>query len=659
MDRAFYSTTLAEFCSSPPSLILDQLKARASDKGFPPQDRQIAAWDLEVSCLQKVLAQWAGSIHFEYTIPRMGRRIDVVALIGPVIFVLEFKAGEGRFDQFAIDQVWDYALDLKNFHEGSHRPVVAPILVAEKASAPHPPDALRCSEDCLLSPLRTNPQGLQGVMEDVLRHSSAPDLLPGEWEAGRYLPTPSIIEAAAALYGGHKVAEISRSDAGALNLTTTSKCIDDIVSSAKKDHRKAICFVTGVPGSGKTLVGLNAATNHRQGSDDLYSVFLSGNGPLVAVLCEALARDQIRRVAERGGLMRLAEARSQVKAFIQNVHHFRDEYLHDPTPPAEHVAIFDEAQRAWDLNQTAHFMQRRKHVLGFDKSEPEYLISCMDRHRDWAVIICLVGGGQEINTGEAGIGEWIASLNRAYPTWEVHISPQLLDSEYAAGSTAIALESRPGVVRTEGLHLSTSMRSYRSENISALVKQVLDLEIAQARASLHAAPNFPIVLTRKVSTAKNWLKSKARGSERYGIVVSSQAERLRPYAINIQSPVDPIHWFLDGKEDVRSSYYLEDVATEFHVQGLELDWTCVTWDADLRYTREGWEHWSFRGDRWQRIHQSDRQRYQKNAYRVLLTRARQGMVVVVPEGDVADPTRNPDYYDPTFEYLREIGFPVI
>ncbi len=659
MDRAFYAATVAEFCSSAPSLILDRLKARASDNGFPPQDSQIAAWDLEVSCLQEVLVSWAGSVYFEYTIPRMGRRIDVVALIGPVIFVLEFKAGEGRFDQSAIDQVWDYALDLKNFHEGSHRPNIAPILVAENASVPRSPDTLKRSEDCLFSPLRTNPKGLRGVMEDVLRHSEPPDVLSGEWEAGRYLPTPTIIEAAAALYGGHKVAEISRSDAGALNLTVTSKCIDDIITSARENHRKAICFVTGVPGSGKTLVGLNAATKHRQSSDDLYSVFLSGNGPLVAVLCEALARDQIRRAEEGGSLMRLAVARSQVKAFIQNVHHFRDEYLHDPTPPAEHVAIFDEAQRAWNLGQTAHFMQRRKHVLGFDKSEPEYLISCMDRHRDWAVIICLVGGGQEINVGEAGIGEWIASLNRAYPAWEVHISPQLMESEYAAGGTVAALESRRGVVRTEGLHLSTSMRSYRSENISALVKQVLDLDVARAQASLHAAPNFPIVLSRSVSTAKNWVKSRARGSERYGIVVSSQAERLRPYAINVQSPVDPIHWFLDGKEDVRSSYYLEDVATEFHVQGLELDWTCVTWDADLRFTENGWEHWSFRGDKWQRIRQLDRQRYQKNAYRVLLTRARQGMVIVVPEGDTVDPTRSPEFYDPTFEYLKDIGFPVI
>lgn len=659
MDRAFYSASLAEFCSTAPSLILDRLKARASDQGFPPHDSQIAAWDFEVSCLRAVLAMFEGSIYFEYTIPRMGRRIDVVVLVGPVIFVIEFKVGVERFEQSAIDQVWDYALDLKNFHEGSHRPLVAPILVAESASPPSPPDAYKCAEDRLLSPMRTNPQGLRGVIEEVLRSSDAPNVLPGEWEAGRYLPTPSIVEAAAALYGGHEVAEISRSDAGALNLSLTSKCIDDIVGSAKKNHKKAICFVTGVPGSGKTLVGLNAATKHRNSSDDFFSVFLSGNGPLVAVLCEALARDQIRRTGERGGLMRLAEARSQVKAFIQNVHRFRDEYLHDPTAPAEHIAIFDEAQRAWNLSQTAHFMQRRKRLPGFDKSEPEYLISCMDRHRDWAVIVCLVGGGQEINTGEAGIGEWIDSLNRAYPSWEVHISPQLMDSEYAVGGTLAALESRQGVVRTEGLHLSTSMRSYRSENISSLVKQVLDLDVPRAKVSLRAATNFPIVLARSVTTAKNWLKSMARGSERYGIVVSSQAERLRPYAINVQSPVDPIHWFLDGKDDVRSSYYLEDVATEFHVQGLELDWTCVTWDADLRYTPDGWEHWSFRGDKWQRIRQLDRQRYQKNAYRVLLTRARQGMVVVVPEGDRADPTRIPDYYDPTFEYLRGIGFPVI
>jgi hypothetical protein len=658
MDRAFYSATIAEFCSASPDQVLDSLKAQASQQGYPPQATQIAAWELEISCLRNVLGSWTGSVYFEYTIPRMGRRIDVVALVGPVIFVLEFKGGSYRFESSALDQVWDYALDLKNFHETSHGPIVAPLLVVEKAPLVQLP-LFTPSEDGLLQPIRTNLTGLRKAMEMVLQQASPPEIDPKQWEAGRYRPTPTIIEAAAALYGGHSVTEISRHDAGVRNLNETSTYIEEIIRSAREHQQKAICFVTGVPGSGKTLVGLNAATKHRQTSDALFSVFLSGNGPLVSVLREALVRDQVRREAERGHTIRLKEARSRVEAFIQNVHHFRDEYLLDKTAPVEHVAIFDEAQRAWNHSQTVHFMQRRKHVSDFDKSEPDYLISCMDRHQDWAVIVCLVGGGQEINTGEAGIGEWITSLNKSYPHWQVHISPQLLGRDYSAGGTLAALEARPGVVKTPDLHLGTSLRSYRAENVSTLVQQLLDLDSASARASLLAARKYPIVLTRKLSTAKTWLKDRARASERYGIVVSSQAKRLRPYAIDVKSPMDPVHWFLDPKKDVRSSYYLEDVATEFQVQGLELDWTCLAWDADLRYVRDGWEHWSFRGDKWQRIGDTNRQRYQENAYRVLLTRARQGMVILVPEGDTADPTRVPSFYDPTFEYLKGVGFPVI
>jgi hypothetical protein len=387
-------------------------------------------------------------------------------------------------------------------------------------------------------------------------------------------------------------------------------------------------------------------------------VFLSGNGPLVDVLREALARDKVEQQRQLGRTIRKGEARSEVKMFIQNVHHFRDECLLDTErPPVEHVAIFDEAQRAWNSKQTANFMLQKKKRRGFDKSEPEFLISCLDRHPDWAVIVCLVGGGQEINTGEAGISEWIDSLIRSFPHWHVYVSSKLTDTEYAAGEALERLRAQPEVKLQDEMHLGVSLRSFRAENVSLLVKQLLDLDVDGASRSLRSIhKQYPIVLTRNLSLAKDWLRDRARGSERFGIVVSSQAERLKPHAIDVKSPTKPIHWFLEGKNDVRSSYYLEDVATEFHVQGLELDWACITWDADLRHTGEGWEHWSFRGTKWQRIRNHQRQVYLKNAYRVLLTRARQGMVVVVPEGDVRDPTRKSEYYDETFDYLSSIGF---
>jgi len=590
----------------------------------------------------------------------MGKRIDVVLLIGSVIFVLEFKVGEREFTSYALNQAWDYALDLKNFHETSREYFIAPVVIATNAAPATTVISATSHNDKVLSPIRCNVELLTLVIERVLDFADGALIDPTEWESGRYSPTPTIIEAAMALYNNHSVSDISRSDAAAINLTVTSETILEIIQSARANSFKAICFVTGVPGAGKTLVGLNIATQRRDESNELYSVFLSGNGPLVAILHEALARDRVRHDKEQGRKLRKSEAMSEVKAFIQNIHHFRDECLIDQEPPIEHVALFDEAQRAWDLQQTSNFMARKKNTPNFNQSEPEFLISCLDRHSDWAVVVCLVGGGQEINTGEAGISEWMDSLNRSFPDWHIYISSRLTDSEYAAGHVLEELRSRPNVTTKDELHLGVSMRSFRAEHISLSIKQLLDLEKKAARETLaKVSEKYPMVITRDLSRGKRWLKEQARGSERYGIVVSSAAARLKPHAIDIKSPMDPIHWFLDGPEDVRSSFYLEDVATEFHVQGLELDWACVTWDADFRYSKSGWDHRSFTGDRWNYIHKSERKNYQKNAYRVLLTRARQGMVIVVPQGDSDDPTRKPEFYDPTFEYLQEIGFTLV
>ncbi len=659
MKREYYSSSVTDFLNTRPNEILGQL---AQSNPFTLEPTQKSAWTEQISILQRVLTNWNGKIYFEYAIPRMGKRIDVVLIIGPVIFVLEFKIGEKDFTTSALDQVTDYGLDLKNFHESSYVHFIVPVLIATAARHATPVVCLTPQNDKLLFPIRCTVDLLNKVIEDVLGFAAdEPDIDPGVWERGRYCPTPTIIEAALALYKGHDVSDISRSDALATNLSLTSDAVDKVIRVTKENSQKAICFVTGVPGAGKTLVGLNTATKHHDERDSLYSVFLSGNGPLVAILREALARDHVQNEKEQGRKVRKGEARSKVRAFIQNVHHFRDECLIDLSrPPVEHVALFDEAQRAWNLQQTSSFMLRKKSVPNFNVSEPQFLISCLDRHPDWAVIVCLVGGGQEINTGEAGITEWIESLNRAFPDWRIYISSRLTDTEYGAGKVLEELSARSHVTINQNLHLAVSMRSFRAENVSHLVKLLLDLDADGARDTLiELNAKYPIVITRDLGKAKQWLRSQARGTERYGIVVSSQAERLKPHAIDVKSPVDPIHWFLDGKEDVRSSYYLEDVATEFHVQGLELDWVCVTWDADFRHTHEGWQHWSFTGDRWNHIRKQERKTFLKNAYRVLLTRARQGMVIVVPPGEVDDPTRKPEFYDPTFEYLREVGFTCI
>ncbi|MBI5098381.1 MAG: DUF2075 domain-containing protein [Nitrospirae bacterium] len=656
MKRDYYSDSIANFLQTSSDELIGKLTESAGDL----QKTQTHAWHEEIKILSETLRSYKGFIYFEYSIPRMGRRIDVVLLIGSVIFVLEFKVGDDAFHLHAVDQVWDYALDLKNFHESSHHQFIAPILIATEAKHIDSNITVNHQNDKLLLPIKTNGRLLGSTIENVLRFASGESIDPSQWESGRYCPTPTIIEAAMALYNNHSVADISRSDASAINLSQTSNAISKIIRLSRHNSHKTICFVTGVPGAGKTLVGLNIATTHINKSDDLYSVFLSGNGPLVAILREALARDKVLREKENGLKSRKGAALSEVKMFIQNVHHFRDACLVDLNPPIEHVALFDEAQRAWNREKTVDFMRRKKKRTDFRLSEPEFLISCLDRHADWAVVVCLVGGGQEINTGEAGISEWIESLNRSFPNWHVYISPRLTDSEYGAGEVLRSLDSRKNVVYKEDLHLAVSMRSFRAEHVSLLVKQLLDLEVELAQETFKkVSPKYPIALTRDIGKAKLWLKMQARGSERYGIVVSSQAERLKPHAIDVKSPMNPIHWFLDNKDDVRSSYYLEDVATEFDVQGLELDWVCVTWDADFRYSKKGWEHRSFCGTRWNRINKGERKIYLKNAYRVLLTRARQGMIIVVPNGDTEDPTRAPAFYDDTFHYLKNIGFPVI
>jgi len=653
MKREYYSDSIANFLNASSEEILGKL---ASKNEFSLEQTQRDAWIEEIDILHKTLSPYQGHLYFEYSIPRMGQRVDVIVLIGSVIFVLEFKIGEKEFHSHAIEQVWDYALDLKNFHESSHNRFIAPILIATKAKNVDFDVATTPQNDKLLFPIKSNIDSLIEVIKNVLLFSEGEDIDHSQWERGRYCPTPTIIEAAMALYNRHSVEDISRSDATAINLSQTSKVISDVIRESKEKGQKSICFVTGVPGSGKTLVGLNIATTHINKSNDLYSVFLSGNGPLVKILREALVRDKIQFERERRNKIKKGEVFSEVKTFIQNVHHFRDDCLIDfKVPPIEHVALFDEAQRAWNLEKTSSFMRQRKKNPNFNMSEPEFLISCLDRHQDWAVIVCLVGGGQEIHTGEAGIGEWIDALNKTYSGWHIYLSSKLTDSEYGAGKILNKLNSRTNVTYEDKLHLAVSMRSFRAENVSLLVKQLLDINIEGARNTLGKIHNYPIVITRDLIKAKEWLKKQARGSERYGIVVSSQAERLKPHAIDVKSPMNPIHWFLNGKDDVRSSYYLEDVATEFHIQGLELDWVCVTWDADFRYSKEGWKHLSFRGNRWTNIRKEERKIYLKNAYRVLLTRARQGMVVVIPSGDPKDHTRNPKFYNSTYEYLKKIG----
>lgn len=650
----YYSDTIDLFVQKSINEIIGHI---TRENQFDSNRNTNQSWERQIEILKDTLVGINGEIYFEFSIPRMGKRVDCLLIIQNIVFIIEFKVGEKEYLSSNLDQVWDYALDLKNFHKPSHDALLVPILVATEAKSENIQFLQTTHEDGLFKPLKANKKNLREILLNGIESCQNNLLLVGkEYINGSYSPTPTIIEAAVTMYKNHSVADITRSDADAKNLTTTTKSVSDIIEQAQNEKKKVICFVTGVPGAGKTLVGLDIATKHLDKEQDTHSIFLSGNGPLVAILQEALARDTFQRSKEIGEKITKVKAREGVKAFIQIIHHYRDAYLVDHTAPFDHVAIFDEAQRAWNKEQTVNFMRRKKNQPDFAYSEPEYLISCLDRHQDWAVIVCLVGGGQEINTGEAGISEWLYAIRNSFPHWEVQISPNLTDSEYNAFDAIAEIEKDCKTYYDANLHLSVSMRSYRAENVALFIKQLLDLETQKAYDTLKLiSDKYPIVITRSIEAAKKWLKEKARGSERYGIVVSSQAYRLKPLAIDVRVETDPVHWFLADKDDVRSSYYLEDVATEFQVQGLELDWACVTWDGDFRYSENEWKTFSFVGNKWQNIKKEERKLYLKNAYRVLLTRARQGMVIVVPEGNIEDHTRQPEYYNSTFEYFKKIG----
>lgn len=686
----YYRNSFSGFINDDFSLVLGEL---ARNGGNDPM--QMHAWENEILLLKDILREWENchaEVIFEYTIPRLNKRIDVVLLLKNIIFCIEFKVRASTYSSHDVDQVMDYALDLKNFHKESLAFPIVPILVATNASECS--DVLKTSvyHDQIYNPVLSNSESLSTMIRAIVAREENDDqnILDVErWCISRYEPTPTIIEAAAALYMNHSVESITRKEASGQALKMTTDFILDVIRKSHDNKEKSICFVTGVPGAGKTLVGLNVAIEQSKkisNADEKESlaVYLSGNGPLVKVLTEALARDKKER---DGG--KITDARREVKRFVQEIYNYREQMLGKIKTPIkngfleidetitlasedagfgeiEHIAIFDEAQRSWNLRKLADWLSRggsygnKRKVPNFPLSEAEFLVWSLNLRKDWAVIVCLVGGGQEIHNGEAGIAEWINACNKMFPDWKVYISDHLTDKEYAEGNLSEILSQNKNVTYAPELHLNVSMRSFRAEKLSLFVHHLLSLNTNEAiRVYNEIKNNYPIVLTRNIETAKAWLQKQARGSERYGIIVSSKAERLRPLAIDVRRKCDVEHWFLDDKEDLRSSLFLEDVATEFDVQGLELDWACLAWDGDLRYTSNGWNYFILKDSQWTRNRQEVNQLYQLNAYRVLLTRARQGMIICVPEGTVKDHTRLPEFYDSTFEYFKSIGLEVI
>lgn len=705
MSRCLYNSDLATFLYTDSASIY-----RILDDNYHGEALTTTrdAWKAEIDIMKNVVSSLNtvdGQIIFEYDIPRLGKRIDVVLLYRGVVFCLEFKVGESKILETNIDQVLDYALDLKNFHKFSENKVIAPILVATNYSNRSTSIQMSVYDDRVINPLVTGKAGISALIENVLEELPNEAPVHNDWVISPYAPTPTIVEAAKTLYESHSVENITRHEADKVSTDATIKYILDVIQNSKTNGEKSICFVTGVPGAGKTLVGLDVAVKQTyQGNDapveDEGAVYLSGNGPLVAVLTEALAKDNYQKCRDRNEKKNLSDSRREVGKFIQIIHRYRDNMLAKIKNPVEngvleidpekavklaesgygeveHVAIFDEAQRSWTHKRLADYLKRggtygnKLKVPNFPLSEAAFLIWSLDQREDWATIVCLVGGGQEINTGEAGISEWIHALNDKFPHWKVYISPKLTEPEYAEGKVNELLAKNENVTYSEGLHLGVSLRSFRAEKLSAFVHSMLTFNPDAAELYKEIKDRYPIVLTRDMETAKRWLHSKVRGTERTGVLVTKEAARFKPLGIHILPSGDEnaVHWFLEDKIDTRASNYLEDAATEIQVQGLELDYTCVLWDADMRCDNGKWRYYTFNGKTaWnEKIPDTENKqeqiKYMLNAYRVLLTRARAGMVICVPAGNPnknpsgfwEDSTRLPKFYDGTYQYLKSLG----
>ena len=705
MSRCSYHSNFKNFINTPDSSIFGVLNERYHGVSLTTARE---AWMSEIAIMKSVLDKYQdydGEIIFEYDIPRLGKRIDVVVLLEGIIFCLEFKVGESQILEADVDQVLDYALDLKYFHKFSEDSLIVPILIATNYTNASTTIKDSPYDDRVANPLVTGEAGLSHLIEEVLKKYPNEKPVDPRWIISPYAPTPTIIEAARTLYENHSVENITRHEADNVSTDRTIAYILEVIRKSKENQKKSICFVTGVPGAGKTLVGLDVAIKQTyQGNDtpveDEGAVYLSGNGPLVAVLTEALAQDNYKKCKAKGEKKKLSDSRREVNKSIQMIHRYRDTMLNKIKNPVEngileidpakavkmaqsgfgeveHVAIFDEAQRSWTHKRLADYLKRggtygnKIKVPNFPMSEAAFLIWSLDQREDWATIVCLVGGGQEINTGEAGISEWITALNEKFPHWDVYISPKLNEPEYAEGKVNDLLKDNPNVTYAESLHLAVSLRSYRAEKLSAFVHALLAFDDRAAALYGEIKDKYPIVLTRDMDKARRWIHEKVRGTERTGVLVTKESARFKPLSIHVLPPGDEnaVHWFLEDKGDTRSSNYLEDAATEIQVQGLELDYTCLLWDADMRYDDGKWRFYKFNGQtKW--IEQignteskQEQMKYMLNAYRVLLTRARAGMVICVPEGNSnktvsgfwEDTTRLPEYYDGTYGYLKSLG----
>ena len=668
---AYYRERISQFLAAQPTQVLGALQASYARDGFSSQyTRQTRVWNEAMPLLQAELAKLVAkraeaggwTILLEYPLYRLRRRIDVVVLAGPVVVVIEAKSGSPAFSQGDQRQVEEYALDLRDFHSESNSRKIYPVLWHTDAADAPVQYSLAADSGDVVAPLHMAARhGLQSFLRGLSMENVDPPIAAEDWDYSAYRPVPTIVEAATAIFADHTVTAITNADAE--NLRVAAARLVSLIQEAKESGSRFLLMLTGVPGSGKTLAGLqvvhSAVASGVEERGDI--VYLSGNTPLVTVLREALARDQHAREEQDGSARSLEEIRRGVKVRIQHINDFLKDGLEQPagTPLHEHAIVFDEAQRAWDEKQGREKFNR-------EASEPTLLLELMARQPEWCACVCLVGGGQEINSGEEGVRGWGEALRKLTPEarkrWTVIGPPDLFEGGPTAGAFSIGELPHEVTRRTDPeLQLRVPQRSFRSPGVSEWVNAVIAGRRLEASAIAGRLGNYPILVTRSIEQAKEWLQVNGRGERRFGLLASSGARRLRAYGYGVTlhatAGAEIAHWYLNPKGDIRASFALEVPANEYSCQGLELDLGCLCWGGDMLWDTSA-QHWTYSrlsGSAWQRVRSATDQMFIANSYRVLLTRAREGMVLWVPEGSATDHTRDMAPLDSTAKYLLECG----
>ncbi len=660
VSRSLKRAKAADFLRCDAEAWSKQLVGELVSSGFSTEATTLRSYKASIEALKVAFeelaerypssAEW--DLLFEFQLLRRQRRLDLVILAADRIIVIEFKTGSSGAGKDAQIQVEDYAFDLRDFHEPSHGRLILPLVVGARLIR-ESWDIVRPEGSHVAITITVDPSQLALALEKAAKIANPFErdpIDPMKWEIGRYSPVPPILDAALHLFRNHEVQDIASCSAGSDNLTFTVDAIKEIITTAQATEQRTICFVTGVPGSGKTLAGLTAV--HAADGSGLQhnATFLSGNIPLVNVLREALIRDSVKIDKKKR-----PEAARYVNTFIEPMQAFVAEYAKGDTlnPPTNRIVVFDEAQRAWDQSR----MSQKK---GIDKSEPEILLEIMGRHKD-AVMIALVGGGQEIHSGEAGLKGWGDAL-KADPRWKILASPEVIaGSDLVGGSKLFPDEAGDAnLEQRSSLHLSVSRRSIKSSNWNQWVEAFLrgDLEHAYVLAS--QLEGFDVKVTRDLAKARAWLHLRSRGTRRCGLISSSGNLRGRAFGIEVssgfKSGIDWPSWFLNGEADIRSSSYLEIPATEFECQGLEIDEVGLCWGGDFLPANQDapWRFQSFRGSKWVNA-RGDSQQFIISKYRVLLTRARTGIVIWVPERIPDDNTIDDDGFELLYDRFLRAG----